>query len=76
MVPRCRRITSWRCSRSLGLGCCVIEVVLGLGSVLGKTLRSLSVQSLGKLLRPVFSTRGALWTYLWCTSFSVKLMAE
>ena len=75
LAPRCRLITSWGCSRSQGLGCSPIKVVRELGSERRETVRSLSVAGVGNLRRPVLSTRGPGWTYLWCTSCSAKGMA-
>ncbi|OMK80328.1 hypothetical protein BER32_000040 [Clostridioides difficile] len=68
-------ITSWGCSRSQGLGCSPIKVVRELGSERRETVRSLSVAGVGNLRRPVLSTRGPGWTYLWCTSCPAKGMA-
>ena len=75
LAPRCRLITSWGCSRSQGLGCSPIKVLRELGSERRETVRSLSVAGVGNLRRPVLSTRGPGWTYLWCTSCSAKGMA-
>ncbi len=75
LAPRCRLITSWGCSRSQGLGCSPIKVVRELGSERRETVRSLSVAGVGNLRRPVLSTRGPGWTYLWCTSCPAKGMA-
>ena len=75
LAPRCRLIASWGCSRSQGLGCSPIKVVRELGSERRETVRSLSVAGVGNLRRPVLSTRGPGWTYLWCTSCSAKGMA-
>ena len=75
LAPRCRLVTSWGCIRSQGFGCSPIKVVRELGSERRETVRSLSVAGVGNLRRPVLSTRGPGWTYLWCTSCSAKGMA-
>ena len=64
---------AWR--RSQGFGCPPIKVVRELGSERRETVRSLSVAGVGNLRRPVLSTRGPGWTYLWCTSCSAKGIA-
>ena len=43
LAPRCRRIASWGCSRSRGLGCSPIKVARELGSERRDTVRSLSI---------------------------------
>ncbi|PBE63623.1 hypothetical protein BGU26_20895, partial [Clostridioides difficile] len=58
-----------------GLGCSPLKVVRELGSERRETVRSLSVAGVGNVRRPVLSTRGPGWTYLWCTSCSAKGMA-
>ena len=68
LVPRCRLIASWGCSRSQGLGCSPIKAVRELGSERRETVRSLSVAGVGDLKRAILSTRGPGWTHRWCTS--------
>ncbi len=75
LAPRCRLIASWGCSRSQWLGCSPIKSVRELGSERRETVRSLSVAGVGNLRGPVISTRGPVWTYLWCTSCSARSTA-
>ena len=52
LAPRCRLITSWRCTRFQGLGCSPMKVVRELGLERCETVRSLSsvnVKSIRKL---------------------------
>ena len=67
LAPRCRLVASWGRSRSQGLACSPIKAVRELGSERRETVWSLSSVGVGKLRRPVLSTRGPGWTNLWCS---------
>src|SRR5699024_12808788 len=75
LAPRCRLIASWGCSRSQGLGCSPIKAVGELGSERRETVRSLSVEGVGRLRGAVLSTRGPGWTDGWSTGCSARSIA-
>src|SRR5699024_9313816 len=75
LVPRCRLIASWGCSRYKGLCCSPIKAVHELGSERCEIVRSIYVVGVGSLRRSVLSTRGPGWTHRWCTSCSARSIA-
>ena len=75
LAPRCRLITSWSWRRFQGLGCSPIKVVRELGLERRETVRSLSAVGVGYLKEAAPSTRGPVWTNLWCTSCHISGIA-
>ncbi len=75
LAPRCRLIASWGCRRSQGFGCSPIKAVRELGSERRETVRFLSAASVRYLKGATSSTRGPMWTNLWCAGCSAKSIA-